>query len=230
MFDSASHDEIPASLPAPDSSEDEYIEYWLHENKTRVATTIHDFGYSLLTEPGVFSPQKSLTHSSAIVVENLPSLAGKTVLDIGTGTGVLAIAALRQQAAMVVATDIEDAALKLAYQNFQQNGVADKVQLIRSDLLQQVSGQFDLIIANLPLIGKAWGESDQAIAAMWERLFATAPRHLAPQGRMYFTLASFADEARILDIALEAKQRLDVIATAQKFGISWTLYATTANN
>lgn len=228
MFINTNDDTTPDTALAPSSTEDDYIEFWLRENQARTTSVIHDFGFPLLTEPGVFSPQKSLTNSSAIVAENLPNLADKTVLDIGTGTGVLAIAALRHNAEMVVATDIEDAALKLAHQNFQQNRVADRVKLIRSDLLQNINGQFDLIIANLPLIGKAWGESDQAIAAMWERLFATAPRHLTPQGRMYFTLASFADEAQILDIALEAKQSLEVIITAQKFGITWTLYAATA--
>lgn len=225
MFDYGPEDSIPAQACAPGSEADEYLEFWLRENSARQSTVVDDFGFPLLTEPSVFSPQKSLTHSSAIVVENLSKLSGKTVLDIGTGTGVLSIAALRQGAETVVATDIDDAALKLAYENFQRNGVADKVRLIRSDLLQHVSGQFDCIIANLPLIGKAWGESDETIADMWARLVATVPKYLTPQGWMYFTLASFADEKRILDIVGQSPLELDVVSSAQKFGITWTLYA-----
>lgn len=82
------------------------------------------------------------------------SVQGKRVLDVGTGSGILAIAAAFLGAREVVATDIDDAALEAAAANIQRNGVTHCIRLLKSDLLRQVSGQFDLVLSNLltPLI------------------------------------------------------------------------------
>ncbi len=79
---------------------------------------------------------------------------GKRVLDVGTGSGILAIAAAKLGAAEVIATDIDDAALEAAKENAERNGVLAKIKFVKSDLLRQVHGQFDLVLSNLltPLI------------------------------------------------------------------------------
>lgn len=81
-------------------------------------------------------------------------LAGKHVLDIGTGSGILAIASVKLGAASVVATDIDDAALEAAKENARRNGVEGRIKFVKSDLLRHVEGQFDIVLANLltPLI------------------------------------------------------------------------------
>ncbi len=94
---------------------------------------------------------------------------GKRVLDVGTGSGILAIAAAKLGAAEIVATDIDDAALEAAKENAHQNGVADRITFVKSDLLRQVRGQFDLVLSNLltPLIKDlAWQlQSYRALAS-----------------------------------------------------------------
>lgn len=82
------------------------------------------------------------------------AVAGKRVLDVGTGSGILAIAAARLGAAEVVATDIDDAALEAAQENAKRNGVAERIHFVKSDLLRKVTGKFDLVLSNLltPLI------------------------------------------------------------------------------
>ncbi len=79
---------------------------------------------------------------------------GKRVLDVGTGSGILAIAAVHLNAATVVATDIDEVALEAAKLNAARNGVAERIRFIKSDLLRQVEGQFDVVLSNLltPLI------------------------------------------------------------------------------
>lgn len=79
---------------------------------------------------------------------------GKRVLDVGTGSGILAIAAAKLGAREIVATDVDDMALEAASENAKRNGVIDNIHFLKSDLLRKVTGQFDLMLSNLltPLI------------------------------------------------------------------------------
>ena len=78
------------------------------------------------------------------------------VLDVGTGSGVIALTlAAEWPDALVEAVDISDAALALARENAARLSLAERVRFSRSDLLAEVSGEFDLIVANLPYIDTA---------------------------------------------------------------------------
>ncbi len=74
---------------------------------------------------------------------------GKTVLDIGTGSGILAICSAKLGAASVLAVDIDEDAVKIAEENIAQNSVADVTTVRCGDLLETVTGQYDVIIANI---------------------------------------------------------------------------------
>ena len=79
--------------------------------------------------------------------------AAKSVLDVGTGSGVIALTlAAEWPEAQVEAVDLSPDALALARENAARLGLAERVQFSRSDLLAEVTGEFDLIIANLPYI------------------------------------------------------------------------------
>ena len=73
-------------------------------------------------------------------------LAGKSVLDIGTGTGILSVYAALC-GAKVTAVDMSPAAMEFARKNFDANGVT--VDLIFNDLTRDIEKKFDLIVANL---------------------------------------------------------------------------------
>ncbi len=72
---------------------------------------------------------------------------GQAVLDVGTGSGILAIAAVKLGAREVVATDIDTVALAAAAANFAINGVAESIGLLATPL--PAGGTFDLIVANI---------------------------------------------------------------------------------
>ncbi|MHB9026520.1 MAG: 50S ribosomal protein L11 methyltransferase [Armatimonadota bacterium] len=74
---------------------------------------------------------------------------GMTACDIGTGSGILAIAAVKLGAGRVVAVDNDDLAIRVARSNAQLNGVADIIDFRVGDLLNGVAGPFDLITANI---------------------------------------------------------------------------------
>jgi ribosomal protein L11 methyltransferase len=89
--------------------------------------------------------------STRLVLRLLPGLvsAGDRVLDAGTGTGVLAIAALKSGAASAVAFDIDEWAQENAVENFYLNGVAERTVFRAGSIDVVPEVDFDLILANI---------------------------------------------------------------------------------
>lgn len=71
-----------------------------------------------------------------------------SVADVGTGSGILAIAAAKLGASKVLATDVDAEAITAAQQNAKLNGLK-QITLQRTSLLTNVSGRFDIIVANI---------------------------------------------------------------------------------
>lgn len=79
--------------------------------------------------------------------------ADLSILDVGTGSGVIALAlAAKLAQARVKAVDVSDDALQLARENAERLGLAGRVDFFESDLLENVNERFHLIVANLPYI------------------------------------------------------------------------------
>lgn len=74
---------------------------------------------------------------------------GMKVIDVGTGSGILAIAAAHMGAASVLATDIDEMAVKVARENAEKNGFAQKIECRQGDLLKAVNEQGEVVIANI---------------------------------------------------------------------------------
>jgi release factor glutamine methyltransferase len=92
---------------------------------------------------------------SEIVVDRclalLEGIDAPRVVDVGTGSGAIALALKHERPdARVSATDISPAALGLAHENAQRNGL--EVELIEADLLSGVTGPFDLVVSNPPYV------------------------------------------------------------------------------
>lgn len=75
---------------------------------------------------------------------------GSTFLDVGTGSGILSIAAAKYGAGSIVALDTDEAALSIAAENLARNGIQpERCLTILSHLLNGVKGRFDLVVANI---------------------------------------------------------------------------------
>lgn len=74
---------------------------------------------------------------------------GTKMLDIGTGSGILAIAAALLGADSAIGVDIDAQSVKTARENAEINNVKDKCQFIVGDLADKISGKFDVICANI---------------------------------------------------------------------------------
>jgi ribosomal protein L11 methyltransferase len=78
----------------------------------------------------------------------LPS--GGAVLDVGTGSGILLIAAAKLGAVQLAGVDVDPLAIEVARQNLTRNRVDPSiVQLKKGNLVQQVTGQYDVVVANI---------------------------------------------------------------------------------
>lgn len=72
-----------------------------------------------------------------------------TMLDIGTGSGILAITALLLGTKSAVGVDIDQLSVKIAQENADLNGVGEQINLVWGDLTEKISGTYDVICANI---------------------------------------------------------------------------------
>jgi release factor glutamine methyltransferase len=142
---------------------------------------------------------------------DLPWPEQPRMLDVGTGSGVIALAlAARFPGAELHAVDLSEDALALARENAERLGIPDRIRFRESHLLVKAEGTFDLIVANLPYV--AAGEAaqlapevrhDPAVALfggttgaeLIRELIATAPPHLRAGGTLALEIGGGQQDA-----------------------------------
>lgn len=124
-------------------------------------------GMDLEVFPDVFSP--SVSHSPDFLLANLPDPKGCSVLDMGSGSGVLGIGALRQGARRLVAVDSNQSAVANTRHNIRRLGYGNSAEVIQGhgfDALQR-DQRFDLIILSPPYHDRE--APDELSAACFDR-------------------------------------------------------------
>jgi methylase of polypeptide subunit release factors len=204
--------------------------HFIYEPK-RTRTT-RAAGFSMTVPPTVFHPRWFITSEFfASFIGNL-DLTGKRVADVGTGSGILALAAARAGAAKVVGLDINPNAAFAVSENARRNGLAEKVEGLCSDLLAAVPPDtvFDVILSSPPsfpgepldLADRAWhaGPEYRDISLLFEQ----ASQRLAPGGKMYLLLSSDSDLALLHDLSARAGFAAEKVAERSIFLESFPLY------
>ncbi len=136
--------------------------------KDTAVSTVNFYGREFLITPEVLIPRPE----TEMLVDAVLNLAGKaylagviparpklpkkcTILEVGTGSGCIAVSlALALPEAKIVASDISAEALAVARKNATQ--LDAKVEFLQSDLMADISGEFEVVVANLPYVDENW--------------------------------------------------------------------------
>lgn len=113
------------------------------------------WGLDFIVSEDVLDPRPDTETIVDIAVRKLKSYPPKTILDLGTGTGCLAISLLCEfENAHAVAVDKSPQALGIARKNAAKHGVLDRLELFQSDWWSHIpdSQTFDLVVSNPPYI------------------------------------------------------------------------------
>ena len=175
------------------------------ESLQYILGSVEFYGFTLKTDSRALIPRPETEELVDWVVQDNRTGASLKVLDIGTGTGCIAIALAKfLPKARVAALDLSEAALELAGENAELNQV--RVDFHQSNVLNEaLPGQYDLIVSNPPYIpmadvakmatnvldfepGLALFVDDEQPLVFYERITKLARHHLKPQGKLYFEI------------------------------------------
>lgn len=178
-------------------------------------------GRTLLTDPEVFHPVYFLSTPVFLDYLSTVSVAGKRVLDMGTGSGTVGIFAAGR-GARVTACDINPRAVALAGENARRNGV--EMEVLSSNLFASLAGRdFDVICFNLPfLAGTPRTVFERALFGGPDfetvRAFALGCRQaLAPGGAVVVIFSEDSGPERIMSLFTEA----GFVATHQRTALKY---------
>lgn len=179
---------------------------------------------ALKCDPRALIPRPETEELVGFVLEKLNALrpAGTParVLDLGTGTGAIALSFAKERpGTRVVAADKSADALALARENAEKNGLAAAVEFLRSDWFENVAGTFDAVVSNPPYLTEAeWASAqpevreheprealvagDDGLADL-EKILRGARAHLAPGGFVALE-TGIAHRERLRAAALDA--------------------------
>ncbi len=152
----------------------------------------------------VYEPRED----SKLLAEEVRRLAHGSVLDMGTGSGIQAIAAAGlKRVKGVVAADISKEALKAAKKNAEEAGAGKKIRLVRSCLFKKLKKQrFDTIIFNPPYLPDDKEFNDKAIHGgkkgyeLIERFFSEVNDYLAEDGIILIVFSSLTKKAKVDEV------------------------------
>ena len=114
----------------------------------------HFYGLELRVKPGVLVPRPETERLVEIVLEALRDQPTARVVDIGTGTGAIALAIKRERPqARVFATDIDSKAVELALENTRDLNL--EINVLHGDLIGNLEPPFDAIVSNPPYLMEA---------------------------------------------------------------------------
>ena len=188
-----------------------FLQWWFKKyySKPRVYTYK---GIQTTVVPGVFPPKH--TYSTTILLNYIEQLElnGKTVLELGCGSGIISLLAAKK-GAIVTALDINEKALKQLNVSAQENKL--NLSLIKSDLFDSIpETHFDYIIINPPYYPKkpqniteqAWycGENFE----YFQKLFKQLPKYISSNNNVLMILSEDCDVKKIQSIA--NKNKLDL--------------------
>jgi release factor glutamine methyltransferase len=173
---------------------------WVKHTMTR-SVSIRSLGFSIMVPPTVFHPRFYFTSKFLAEYISTLQLAGRKVLDVGCGSGILSLAAARS-GGTVTAIDVNPSAVLATRENASQNGLLGAIHAVESDLFESLDDsatRFDLVLSNPPFYeGGAQTMTERAFRGgsgleFMSKFARQSPSFLAPGGSILLVLSSDAD-------------------------------------
>ena len=159
------------------------------------------YGLKLKLHPQVYEPAED----TFLLAENLAVKEGGVALDVGTGTGLIALLMARK-ARYVLGVDVNPMAVELAKENAELNGIRN-VEFRLSDLFENVSGKFNIIAFNAPYLpGEPEEPIDLALVGgkngrkVLEGFIEEVPDYLKPGGTVQIVQSSITGVEKTLKL------------------------------
>ncbi|AHL23119.1 HemK2/MTQ2 family protein methyltransferase [Thermococcus nautili] len=178
----------------------------------------HYYGLRILLDENVYEPAED----TFLLAETLEVKPGEVALDVGTGTGIIALLMARK-AKRVLGVDVNPMAIELARKNALLNGIRN-VEFRLSDLFENVSGRFDVITFNAPYLpGEPEEPIDLALVGgktgreVIDRFIREVPDYLTENGRVYLVQSSITGIEETLNLFREVGLRAEVVAKRHLF-------------
>lgn len=142
-------------------NDDDWVNSWkqyykpIHAGRVTIVPEWIDYApddgeYAVKIDPGMaFGTGEHESTKMCLMFLQALGVEGKSVIDVGTGSGILALASARLGAKSVEAYDIDDNAVKAAKENSELNGLSDKIYVANANLLDKTTGKFDIVLANI---------------------------------------------------------------------------------
>ncbi|WP_411139696.1 methyltransferase [Streptomyces sp. x-80] len=169
---------------------------------------------------GVFP--STLSAATEVMASMVPYPKGGSFLEVGCGTGVIAVTAALHGCAFVTALDINEKAVANTAANVERHGVSDRVRVLHSDMYAALepTERFDTIFWNVPwtYVEEDFPLSTDLHSAVFDpgyqgqaRYLAGAAEHLADGGRLLLGTADLGDRERLDALAEEAGMRVELL-------------------
>jgi release factor glutamine methyltransferase len=202
--------------------------------------TVEFYARTLRCDKRALVPRPETEQLVELLISHLKTeTAYSRMVDVGTGSGVIALTlAAEFPKAEIVGVDISEDALTLASENAERLGLVDRVQFLRSNLLESVQPGFDVIVANLPYVStedrqnlsrEVLHDPEVALFAgvhgdeLVRQLIAQAPSWLRPGGMLAMEIG--IGQSETLVAALAEKNYRDIWTEKDYSGVIRFLFA-----